>query len=142
MFFLLPFHSVFSESFSERRCYAWAKKEYSPPNQGSTSRPRAQRIDVHCSQVWRPLSYPGAPQKVEYNKQRLAMTHLKKSSPTKYETFLCSDFKLKTLLNVQSWKEINRTGTRKCNLSYVRRSLYHLASQPINEIIHIESAIV
>ena len=30
-------------------------------HQGLTSRPRAQRTDVHCSQVWRPLGYPGAP---------------------------------------------------------------------------------
>ena len=31
------------------------------PHQGSTSRPRAQRTDVHCSRVWRPLGYPCAP---------------------------------------------------------------------------------
>ena len=30
-------------------------------HQGSTSRPRAQRTDVHYSRVWRPLGYPGAP---------------------------------------------------------------------------------
>ena len=30
-------------------------------HQGLTSRPRAQRTNVHCSWVWSPLSYPGAP---------------------------------------------------------------------------------
>ena len=65
MFFLLPFHSVFSESFSEHRCYAWA--ENNGCHQGSTSWHRAQRTDVHCSRVWRPLGYPGTQYFVRYN---------------------------------------------------------------------------
>ena len=57
--FCFLFHSIFLKVFPSVDFMLEPKKN--GRHQRSTSRPRAQRSDVNCSQVWRPLGYPGAP---------------------------------------------------------------------------------